>query len=140
MKKLATIFILLLIASIIDAQTVIIKANNAASSIGTNSIYQPWGEWKEVKVFIFIDFENETIKIDNQFADKFYIRETSDKVLKTDNDGDIFSEYVNDCYDKDGIPCTVTSRIWKDYNITHIYIYYSNMRYVYEGKIIEATE
>ena len=94
MKKLAIILTLLLTVLTISSQTIVVKTNNVATSFGENYNHDPWGDWTESNLLIFIDLSKEIITINNGFDDKFYITNSSeDEETGKDKDGDTCSSF-----------------------------------------------
>jgi len=137
MKKILFLIITLFILQCLNSQTIHVRTTHYAYSYMTNSDYEEWSPWNEADLIILINLDNNTITIDNQYEDKFYLRTLITTGDKRDNDGDTYRYFEYICYDQENKSCRISLNSWNNYNICHLYIYYSNVRYVYEGKIID---
>ena len=137
MKKILFIIVTLFILQCLNSQTIHIRATRYAYSEIINNDFEEWSEWDTANVIILINLDNSTITIDNQYGDKFYLRTLITTGNKKDNDGDTYKYFEYRCYDQNDKSCTIDLNSWDNYNIYHLYIYYSNVRYVYEGNIID---
>ena len=136
MKHLLTI-VLLLIAAAVTAEGLVIKATTISFTKGVDFEYEPWIEPDSCNIYIFMDGGLARIDIMNRDEDVFYIIEPADSMTTgVDPDGDSWFSYMWPCYDKDRKYCHVQKKIWDDYNIIQIYVYYPGYRFMYEGKIV----
>jgi hypothetical protein len=134
MKKLLLLSIILIMGLSMQAQNIMIKTKAYSVSFNNNQKWSDWSEWEDANLLIKIDLNDESITIDNQFEDKFYIRTITEEGTGKDKDGDTWTKFGFDCYDKDGTACNLYTKAWDDYNIVHLYVNYSNVQYVYTGK------
>jgi hypothetical protein len=137
MKKLLLLSILFLFTQIAITQTMRIRVDNYAYSFITNDVKESWSDWETTDLLILMNLDDKTIKIDNEFGDKFYLRVLVNGGNKEDEDGDIYKYFQYTCFDQNNVECGIIINSWNDFNLFHLYVYYSNVRYVYRGKLIE---
>jgi beta-galactosidase/beta-glucuronidase len=147
MKKLTSILVLLVIAASMYSQpkpdgesgTVLMRSSAVAVS-EYDEVKEEWGdftEWMKVDITILINYDDRVVSIDNKWNDHFYIRYVSnDPENKKDDDGESFKQYEFDCYDQDNTQCVLIIAIWDDINFIKVCASYSNINYIYRGKVI----
>ena len=138
MKKYIVLSILLLISLTINAQVIIIQTSLVAHSSYNTSLtkWDDWSEWLDCSVTIRVDTPKDIITIDNKFDDAFKVLKQLEINKAYDKDGDHYTEFIYKCIDKEYINCLIQVRSY-DNKIIMFICNYNNIRYCYQGKVIE---
>ena len=127
MKKILLLGLFFLCFSL-SAQTVIIRTSDYA--VKTT---EDWSEWEAASLLIAID-EN-TIKIDNQLEEIFYIRSAEKTKTGVDENGN-YTRHILLCFDKNGVGCYFMWKFWHDIDVILCEILYLDISYTYLGNKI----
>lgn len=141
MKKVLVLFgLLLLVVSSYSQETFKFRTIAvAASNFNTaTDEYDEWTDWMETNLLIFYNIKDGIITIDNKFNDKFYVRNAPEAKTTKDKQGREVIEFRMKAYDQNEKPVYIKIRTWSDDNSVQFYIYYTNLRYVYDAKQINV--
>jgi len=140
MKKTILLLLTLLLSIVIYSQDVWLRSSRHAYSLYNSSTEQfmPWSDWKPVSILIYVDGDNDIVHINNELMQKFYLNDPVTEAEKIDEDGDIYTSYLYTAYDEQNLRCFFVLQAWNNYNLCHVYIYYRDIKYVYECVTIDS--
>lgn len=137
MKKVLVVFgLLLFMVCSYSQETFRFRTTSVAASEYNTATeeYDEWSDWMEAKLLIIFNTEDGIITIDNNYNDKFYIRNAPEAETLRDKQGREVVEIRLKAYDQNEKPVYIKIRTWTDDNSAQFYIYYTNLRYVYDAK------
>lgn len=140
MKRLIVLIWLIMYAVTTNAQDIIVIEASSCASRYYDKDTNKWGEWSDwtdvSEILIKVDTKTSMLRISNKFGDSFKLLSIDEETKGTDpNDGDKWEEVMYSAVDKDAKDCYVSVRLY-DSGVFHVYCYYPNISYVYQGRQI----
>lgn len=134
MRRLITLFIIMLLPVILMGQTILLDVHHLTVGEridiyenGEFDSYVDWGEGVPSDLTLALDLDNGIVKINNEMESTFYLDEGSASTeYDIDEDGYKTTYLIFDAKDADNKRCSVELRSWEDINFFQLYVIYSD--------------
>jgi hypothetical protein len=97
--------------------------------------YSDWGPEKNINLHFTLDLDEKSVSINNDMMSVYELKEKVETVSIPDKDGDTTTVHVFKGTDEDGIKCLIKIRMWKEYNIFQLYVFYSDVHFLFSGEL-----